>query len=421
MSRISFRGGTNEVGRSAIVVDTGSEKILMDYGVKLDEEAISFPKPVNEKLSGILLSHGHLDHLGAIPRLFHNGQGCPIYGLEITSHFSRLLFNDSLKIAKQEGYELGYTSKDIKTALKHFKPIEYKSPFKIGKTEIIPFDAGHIPGSCMFLMESKKRILYTGDMKISDTRLVRGADTDIKDVDVLITESTYSDRDHPDRSKEERKFVEFVKATLDNDGVAIVSAFSISRTQEILLILDEFDVDWPIYIDGMCWGATQIIASYPELQREYNSLKKSLQRMDAKFIDHPAKRRKIIKKPCIIITGSGMLSGGPVVHYIKKLYKKEECSLSLTGFQIPGTEGAILLETGKFIHDGIELNVKMRIKKFNFSSHASRTELINFCKKVNPERIFCIHGEKTEEFAMELREDYGFDAISPVCDNWYRI
>lgn len=420
MKRLFFNGGTKEVGRSAVLVDTGKENILLDYGLKLDAEPVGFPKPVNKKLSGILISHGHLDHLGAIPLLFNKGQSCYVYGMEITSHFSRLLLRDTLKIAKHNGYSLGYEYNDVKNSLKHFKSIEYRKLFNVGKTRITAFDAGHISGSCMFLLENNKRILYTGDFNLDDTRLIKGAYIDIEDVDILIIESTYSDRDHPDRNKEERRFIDFVKGTLDNDGIAIVSAFAISRTQEMLLILDEYDLEMPIYIDGMCWDATEIIDAYPELQREYNILKKALERTNARNVD-PARRKKIVKRPCIIITGSGMLSGGPVVQYIKKLYSKEECSLSLTGFQIPGIEGDILLKTGKFIHNGLNLDVKMRVRKFDFSSHASRSNLFRLCKKVNPEKIFCIHGDKTNEFALELKEKHGFDAISPSNDRWYLL
>jgi putative mRNA 3-end processing factor len=419
MKRVFFKGGAKEVGRSAVLVDTGNENILMDYGLKLEEKPIGFPKPINEKLSGILISHGHLDHLGAIPRLFNKGQNCPVYGMEITSRFTKLLLNDSLKIAKQDGYNLGYGDKDIRDALKHFRPIRYRKPFNIGKTRVTAFDAGHISGSCMFLLDNSKRVLYTGDLRLGDTRLIKGADIDIENTDVLITETTYSDREHPDRDKEERRFVEFIKETLNNDGVAVVSAFAISRTQEMLLILDEYELGVPIYIDGMCSNATDIIDAYPELQREYNILKKALQRTNVKFMDRPSRRKKIIKQPCIVITGSGMLSGGPVVEYIKKLYNREECSLSLTGFQIPGTEGSILLQTGKFVHDDLNLDVKMKVGKFDFSSHASRSELFKLVKRVNPEKIFCIHGDKTEKFAQELREEYGFDAISPSSDRWY--
>jgi putative mRNA 3-end processing factor len=369
---------------------------------------------VKEKLNAILWSHGHLDHLGATPILFNKGQFCPIFAMKPTANFANLLFNDSIKIASIEGYQLGYSSVHVKKVMKNFRPINYRKSFTIGKTSIIPHDAGHITGSVMYRLENKNSILYTGDFKIEDTRLIKGADLKIEQVDVLITESTYSDRGHPNRKKVERDFIDFTKSTLDNGGIALTACFSISRSQEILLVLDEYELNYPIYIDGMSWEATKIINSYPDLQREYNILKKVLQRTNAQYVGHPVKRKRIIKEPCIIISGSGMLSGGPNSFYLKKLHNREDCSLALTGFQVPGTPGSHLLETGRYVNHEIDVKMKMRYKKFDFSSHASRSGLFKLIKKLNPEKIFCIHGDKTEEFANELKENHGFDAIAPI-------
>lgn len=420
MKGIVLKGGAKEVGRSGVLVETDSERILMDYGVKPLLKGIDFPQQVKEKLDAILLSHGHLDHIGALPILYNNHQSCFVFGKEITSNFCNLLLNDSLKISNQEGYGIGYNDNDIKTALRNFRPIEYKKSFNVGKTKVTALDAGHIPGSCMFLVEDSKRLLYTGDLKLSDTRLIKGACTEIEDTNILVTESTYSDREHPEREKEERRFINFIENTINNDGVALVSAFAISRSQELLLIMDEYEIKSPIYIDGMSIDATEIIMAYPELQREYNGLKKAIQRLNVMYVD-PSRRKKIIKQPCIIITGSGMLEGGPIIEYIKRLHNNENCSLSLTGFQVPGSRGYNLLQTGKLSLNGNDLNIKMNVKKFDFSSHASRSELFKFIKILNPEKIFCIHGDKTEEFAKEVEEEYGFEAISPDIGKLYSL
>jgi len=419
--RLSFLGGTREVGRSAILFQTGNENILLDYGIKIEKKPTEYPSPVDVKLNGILLSHAHLDHSGAVPVLFHQKQKCPVYGLEITRPFSRLLWFDSLKISRCEGEKTMYTEKDIRTALKKFIPVRYHEPFTLGRTRITPFDAGHIPGSAMFLLEVEgKKVLYTGDLKLSDTRLTGGADMDIPDVDVLIIESTYAQREHPDRQEEELKFMDAIKYAVTNGGLAIVPCFALARSQEVLLILDEYELNYPIYIDGMAQKATNIINRYPYLQREYNCVRKALVRTGAKFVDHPARRRKIIKQSCVVITTSGMLTGGAVVYYIKKLFDRQDCSLLLTGFQMPGTEGANLLKTGRYIHDSLDLEVKMFVKKFDFSSHASRSELFEFVKKVRPKKVFCVHGDKTNNFADELQA-CGFDAVAPSQDESFTV
>ncbi len=421
MTKLSFLGGVKEVGRSANLVDTGTEKILLDYGLKLETRPVQYPKPVNTKLNAMLLSHAHLDHCGAVPALFHEKQKCPIFGLEISRLFSKLLWHDSLKIARYEKEKLRYSEKDIETALKKFFPIKYREPFKIGKTTVTAFDAGHIPGSVMFLLEKNgKTILYTGDFNTSDTRLVAGADMDIPHVDALIIESTYAGREQPNRQEQELKLIENVKNTLVNNGIAIIPCFAISRAQEILLVLDEYGINSPIYMDGMAQKATDIINQYPNLQNEYNAVKNAMVRTDIKFVDRSVKRKKIIKQPCVIITTSGMLSGGAVVYYIKKLFDRDDCSLLLTGFQVPGTEGDNLLKTGRYVNEDLDLPVEMNVKKFNFSSHADRSELFDFVKKVNPKQVFCVHGDGTKDFAEELRQD-GFDAVAPSGNEVFEV
>jgi putative mRNA 3-end processing factor len=420
--RLSFLGGSREVGRSAVLVDTGSEKIILDYGLKINVKPTEYPKEVNAKIDAVLLTHSHLDHCGSIPIIYHQGQKCTFCGLEINRPMSRMLLFDSWKISRYEGEEEKYTKKDIKTTMKHFKPVEYRKPFKIGKTRVTFFDAGHIPGSAMILLETNnKRILYTGDFRLSDTRLIKGADPNIPNVDVLITESTYSDREHPDRLKEERKMITAIEETTANNGITLISCFAIARTQEVLLALDEYELKGQIYLDGMSMKATRIIDSYPELQREYNLVKKALKRLNVRFITNPSVRKKAIKTPSVIITTSGMLTGGPVARYIEKLYDRDDCTLILTGFQVPGTEGALLLKTGRYIHQDLDLKMGMSVRKFDFSSHAPRTELFNFARQINPKKIFCVHGENTVRFAKELKNEFGFDTVSPKNDRIFLI
>ncbi|MEM5776862.1 MAG: MBL fold metallo-hydrolase [Candidatus Aenigmatarchaeota archaeon] len=402
--QICFQGSAKEVGRSSILIK-GDKNILLDHGLKPLPKGVEFPLPIKDKVDAAFISHGHLDHLGAIPLI-----KTQIYGTEITSHFTRLLLTDTIKIAKQDGYFLGFDEEDVNYIFKNYQPIDYNEEIEIGNNIIKPIDAGHIPGSCMFLIEDSFRMLYTADFKLSDTRLMKGADVK-EEADVLIMESTYSDKEHPNRLKEEERFIEFINETLDNNGVMLLPAFAISRTQELLLILNEYGIKTPIFVDGMAISATEIINAYPELQKNYNSLKKAIQRLDIRYVE-PQQRKKIIKESCIIIAGSGMLEGGTMIEYVKRLHNKDNCSIAFTGFQVPGTAGYNLLKTGRIQIDGKELNVEASVKKFDFSSHASRSELFKLIKKVSPQKIFCVHGEKTEEFANELKE-LGFEAIAP--------
>ncbi len=411
--KISFNGALMSVGASAILLESENERLVLDYGTRVREVVQKFPIPIEGKIDAILLSHGHLDHSGGLP-ILTNKNNCRIYSLGINKELSELLLLDSVKISHEEGTTLPFSQKDVEKCVNYFNDVKYRVPFKIKNVEITYFDAGHIPGSAMIFLDfGDKTILYTGDFNNIDTKLVKKFDEKIPKADVLITESTYSDRDHPDRKNEEKKFIQTVRETLDNNGVALVAGFAVSRVQEVLLILDKYGIDFPIYIDGMAKKATTIISKYPNLLRNAKDLDKALQ--NVRYVNKNHQRKKIIKESCVVLSTSGMLNGGPIVWYLKKLYNRTNCSLIMTGYQLEDTPGRILLETGRFIYNGLDIDVKMQVKRFDFSAHAGRSGLFDFIKRVSPEKIFCVHGDHTEEFANELKENY--DAIAPIANN----
>lgn len=415
MIQLSFNGALSTVGCSAVLVETGTERILLDYGTKIQEMPPKFPLPIDGRLDAILLSHCHLDHSGGIPIFFAQGNPCPVYAINVTKPLVKLLLLDSIKVSREEGTELPFKKEDVKKTIKNFLPVNYRVPFRVREAKITFFDAGHIPGSAMHLLDLKeKKILYTGDFKTTETRLLKKADLNLPKIDILITESTYADREHPDRKKQEKELIRIINDTLAVDGVCIISGFAVGRIDEILLLLDHYGIDYPLYIDGMAKKAITIINQYRNLLKIPNSLDKALEKV--RYVEKEKMRKKIIRNPGVILTTSGMLSGGPIVYYIKKLYFKRNCSLVLTGFQVEGTPGRTLLETGRYINKDLDLELRMHVRKLDFSSHAGRSELFRFVEKLNPEKVFCIHGDHTQEFALELKEK-GFDAIAPLANN----
>jgi putative mRNA 3-end processing factor len=410
--KLEFLGAMGCVGASGVLVEENNDRIVLDYGTKIREIPPKFPLPV-EKPKAVLLSHAHLDHSGGIPLLVKK-YSTPIYALDVTKDLTELLLEDSIKVSREEGVELPFNEFDVRQTMKNFVLVDYNKPFKVGNFQITYFDAGHIPGSAMIFVESKDtNLLYTGDINDINTRLLEKCEEDLPKIKNLIIDSTYSDREHPDRKREEKELVKMIEETISDNHPAIVAAFAVGRAQEILLILAKHGISYPLFMDGMAKKATTIINRYKKYLREPEDLEEAL-----KLVTYVKgrMRRRLIKEAACIITTSGMLTGGPVVKYIEKLHKKEKASLILTGWQIEGTPGRILLETGRFIHENLDLEVKMRVKRFDFSAHAGRKGLFEFVKKLNPEKVFCVHGDHTEEFAEELRRE-GFDAVAPLANN----
>ncbi len=417
MLRLSFHGAMQTVGCSSVLLESEKTRLVLDYGVKPREVPPKFPIEIKGNVDAILLSHAHLDHSGAIPLFFLKDKLPKVFAIDVTKPLTKLLLLDSIKVSREEGVELPFSKSDVKKTMQNFVLIDYKEEFEIGDFSFEFLDAGHIPGSaCIKLYYKDKTILYTGDIKIQDTRLLKGMEKRIGDVDILITESTYADREHPDRKEQEKELIKMVRETLASNGVALIACFAVGRAQEILLVLYNYGIEYPLYMDGMARKATVIINKFANRLKDPKEFDKALDKVE--FIKNQKTRKRLVREPCVILTTSGMLQGGPILYYLRKLHKRENCSLILTGWQLEDTPGRILLETGRYVNpkEGLDFDVKMKVKRLDFSAHAGRSQLFKFIEKANPEKIFCIHGDHTEEFARELRER-GFDAVAPVANN----
>ncbi len=404
-------GGFGEVGRNGVLIDPGGEEIVFDYGLHVEDGT----KPLPAQPKAVLVSHAHLDHVGSIPSLFFKGQP-KIFGTVSTFDLAELILRDSIKVAKSKGHSPLFGDKQMELMKAAQHRVTYGQQFEVGKALIDVIDAGHIPGSCMFLVKlNGKSILYTGDFKLKPTQLLAGARIEnLEKVDVLFTESTYSNRMHPDRVETESKLIEAVEETIGNGGIAIIPSFAIGRAAEVAMILDRIAGSIPVYLDGMAREATDIALRYPEFLRDPAALKKALEDVYPLYTEE--ERSEALKKPCAIITTGGCVDGGPSASYIKKLYDRPECSLIFVGFQIPETAGRGLQDTGRFVQNGFDQKVKMRTEFLDFSAHADRGELLEFIKRVAPEKIFVMHGDQCENFAAELA-GMGFDSIAPKNGN----
>jgi len=195
----------------------------------------------------------------------------------------------------------------------------------------------------------------------------------------------------------------------------ILPAFAIERSQELLCILERYNVNVPIYLDGMAKLATTIFSQHPTYFRDFLKFKKAIEKVE--FVKNQKKRDKIVNKlePCIIITTAGMLEGGPALYYIRELGDDPRNKIILTGYQVEGTNGKRLLDKNKLYIDGKVYSPRAKTIRHSFSAHAGKDELIELVKKVNPRKVVCVHGDKdtTFHFKNELKR-LGIDAENPA-------
>ncbi len=411
--KLEVYGAAHEVGRSAFILDTGKDRILLDYGVKIEPDRVEYPLEFHGMIDAMILSHAHLDHSGYVPHLFTQ-LTTTLYMTPPTLELSELLWEDAMKVAKLRGEDPPYGREHIKEAKRRTVTFHYYQPFVVGDISVEFSDAGHIPGSALTRLDTGDvTILYTGDFKIEPMRLHSGADLSHADGDILIIESTYANRDHPPREETERRFVEKIKEILDNGGHVVIPVFALGRAQEIIDLLTSYHLNYPIYFDGMARQATRIILRFPDYISNYHRLKKASKKVI--WIRSSGQRDHALDEPSIIVATAGMLQGGPVLHYLLKLKDDPSSAVLFTGYQTKESPGRKLLEEGKLEIDNYVFDTKIMREYFDFSAHAGREDLFKMIEKVQPDVVIAIHGdpENVELLAREVEERYGIRGIAP--------
>ena len=400
---LRFLGGVREVGRSAILVD---DSLLLDYGV-LTGNPPQFPVGEVEP-DAVVASHGHLDHVGAIPSLLSGDRRPPIHWTPPTRELALTLARDTLKLHGGT-YDCPFTRTEIQRVTQVSEPHGYRETFEAAGYEVTFFDAGHIPGSAHVLVDDgDTRLFYTADFHTENQRLVSGT-TARPDADVVLCESTYSDVTHDPRGDIEERFAESVRTTLWEGGTVVVPAFAIGRTQEVLLVCDAYDVD--CYVDGMGKKVTKMLRRHPEFVQDADALGRA--KSNARFVTgRDGQRKRIAGQNTVIVTTSGMLSGGPAMTYVPEIRGRPTNKIALTGYQVEGTPGRELLDSGRAEIDGRVMPVSAQVEWYDFSAHADREGILDFLDSYRDAEVLVNHGDRCEAFAEELRAD-GFDAAAP--------
>ncbi|MBT0159811.1 MBL fold metallo-hydrolase [Candidatus Bathyarchaeota archaeon A05DMB-2] len=417
--KIGFLGGAREVGRIGIAVKTEKTQVLLDYGVMLNNEP-GFPMHVPPKeVDGLILTHSHLDHSGALPIYYIEGKK-PLYTNKLNLELSQLLIQDFIHLSS---YYLPFEYLELKTMLRSNKHLDFGVEENLGDMRFQLLNAGHTPGSASVLIEAEgKRVLYTSDFNIIDSQLLAGASMDYGDLDVVIMESTYANEEHTERRALEKRFVESVTEVVEKGGTVLVPAFGVGRSQEMACILAAYHFEYPVVLDGMAREASRIIMNYKEFLRDPKLFMNAMHSVD--WVESWRDRRKALKSPGVIISTAGMLKGGPAAFYVSKLGKKANNAIFLVSYQIPGTPGKELLEKGICTIDGKLRKIKARYEHFDFSSHCGASQLKEALRRLGGKpKVFVVHGaeKNCELFAGWAKNELGLEAMAPKTGDAFEV
>jgi len=447
--RITALGGFQEVGRSAILVQTRESNVLLDCGINPGSTnslnafpRLDIPQFDLDALDAVVISHAHLDHCGFLPFLFKYGYDGPVYCSAPTSSLMTLLQLDYLDVLSKQGLMPPYNQKDVRNTVLHTIPLRYGAVTDIAPdVRLTLHNSGHILGSSLIHLhigEGLHNLVYTGDYKYGQTMLLEPAVTMFPRVETIITESTYgSPRDvTPSRIEAEERLAAVINETLNRGGKVLIPVPAVGRAQEIMLIIDGYMrrgllKEAPVFIEGMISEATAIHTAYPEyLARGVRNsiLHEGINPFQSDYftiVEHPSAREEIVEgEQCIIIATSGMLEGGPVIDYFKRLAADKRNTIIFVSYQIEGTMGR-RVQKGLTEAPIINSEGKIEVMKVNlqvesiegFSGHSDRRQLINYIRRVKPkpERIIVVHGEKSKCLSMAnlFQRKYNVETIVP--------
>lgn len=452
--RITALGAFREVGRSCVFLQTKQSKVILDCGVAVGNTdphpLLDAPEFDIEALDAVIISHAHLDHSGFAPYLYEYGYKGPIYTTLPTRDLMTLLQLDFIDVLQKENGTAPYTSKGIKEQIKHSISLDYGEVCDITPDMRLTFqNAGHILGSAqshIHIGEGMHNFVYTGDMKYGVTKLLEPAYTGFTRVETLLVESTYGGMNDilPHKKDADANLIKAVIQTVKEGGKVIIPAFSVGRAQEVMMVLADAikkkEIEVPVYLDGMIWNATAIHTTYPEFLSSY--LQKQIFHQENnpftaenfKQVSGMTERQEAIndKQPAVILTTSGMVTGGPVMEYIKQLADNPKNLLVFVGYQAEGTLGNKIQKGWRELPfpdgKGGTFILKMQCKVETvegFSGHSDRTQLMNYISHLRskPQKIMFNHGnpDKSINIASAVHKRFRVETLVPSCLDAVRL
>ena len=454
-------GAAKIVTGSAHLLDTGKSKILIDCGMfqglneHLNYEPLGFdPKEID----ALIITHGHLDHVGRIPLLYKQGFKGKVFAHPATMDIAKIVLMDAAKLQEEEyktRYKKAqrkgeedkvrkplYTKDEIKEIFKKMdkNKIEYNKKIKITKDIKATFkDAGHILGSSFVEIDFKefdikKRVVFSGDLGNKNNGILPKPQKPTY-ADALFIESTYGDRNHKNIDESISEFKKVIIDTLLNGGNVLIPTFAIERAQQILCILKEMSEEKSLPKSAKVFLDSPMAEKVTAVYKKWDKL---LSKKCKKYKKHPFEFEQLrlvkdieesktinkIERGAVIIAGSGMCNGGRILHHLKHRIWNPRNSILFVGYQAKGTLGREIIDGAKFIkifHE--EIIVKSKIHTINgFSAHADQKELLEWMSEFDKlERIFLIHGEEDKQSVFKAVINSYFDKKAHIVSEGEKI
>ena len=446
--KLEFHGAAGGVTGSHMVLDAKGFRIGIDAGMfqgkETDQNSSGFGHDPRS-LKALLLTHSHIDHSGRVPLLIKEGFTGPVYSTPATEDLCELMLKDSAHLMQEaadhdsrhrdsrgESRPPLYTEEDVIRALKRFNTIGYGKELDLGGFSAKFRDAGHILGSAVIeLTIGDKRLVFSGDLGRPGTPFLRDPEK-VDQADWLVLESTYGDKDHGNIADRGKMLLQIVLETIEQGGNVVIPAFAIGRTQELLYELNPYAEKGLLkgvkcFVDSpMAVSATEIYSRHPEcfdeetlalLRRgdsplEFPGMQYARSRDESKAIN-------ALREPHIIISASGMCTGGRVLHHLLQNLERKNSTVLFVGYQAEGTVGRRLLDGAKSIKImDKQLDVRARIESLDaFSAHAGKTEILDWLRafKKFPGQIYLNHGEPYASGALAeaIRNQFDCEVTIP--------
>ncbi len=420
--KIQYLGGASEVGRSCIAIHIKNDTTLLDCGIKVKGTTIDEKYPYIENIINKnnirrrIITHAHMDHCGALPYFLNHYPKTKVYMTEPTKNIMNVMLEDNMRLTNDRESEIPtYTEEDIIRISRNttITPSSFISDIHfLYRRNATIMRVGHIIGAIAVLYKTNEgNVLYTGDYTAQQSRLIDSEKFSnyLKykkiPIDIMISEGTYGKSEQKNKETEIIRLIEDITKTLEQKGKVLIPAFAVGRSQEIIMLLKEtITTKIPIYVDGLIRTINCLYGyNYRYLKRKYQKEARYSQNIfiadNVIDINSDKERQELItnNESCIIVSSSGMLSGGPSVYYAKQLLVDKNSLIAIVGYQDEDSPGNALLEattnSDSITFDNEKYKINCKVEKYSFSGHADKNDIINTIKKVNPKQIHLVHGD----------------------------